>query len=264
MSTTNWENPASESTHGHWLSAPGRYRKRIQSMCSCDPRLESGDVSIGFPSTSHRADTARIVHLGVDHKGAISQRSEYDPANGLREFFQNTGVSTSETVQGNIYLVEAINPTVIAVLGDHFSIHPSFFADHYQLRIAIDEKNPITSVTDNYTLPSARSGNSGNFRLRYYEPLDFGEELPSGPAACAATGRLIEISRSINGSSSIGMARRKCSMWQKIGDDKHWKCMYKLVLKPACLSLTYKVLFFATHKSKTSGLIGMRVLNGSK
>jgi hypothetical protein len=87
-------------------------------------------------------------------------------------------------------------------------------------RIAIDENNPITSVTDNDSLPSTRLGNSGNFRLRHYGPLNFGRELPSSAAAsvaaCAATGRLIEISRSINDNYSIGMARRKCSMWQQI------------------------------------------------
>jgi hypothetical protein len=203
---------------GNWLCPPGPYCDLIDSLCSAEPRLRFEDKIPAIQSTSLWNASSRINHLAVDSQGQ-TKRNQYKTAQDLQDSFSN-----KEDCQGNIYIIESIDRDVINVLGSHFWIHPSFFADHVRLKIvAIGQKRTI----DHNILSSHTFKESDTFCLRYHEPLYFGIQLPSFLAACASTGRHIAVYRDGegHGKSDIGTARRKCSFWQRFEEDGRWNCI---------------------------------------
>ena len=202
-----------------WLAAEGGYSDKVKSLCTSDPRLRQRDPKATTQKTPWEDSGVRVVTLDMEPDGSFGKALEFRHPEKL-----DVHLSKFSSAPGkrSVYILEGIGPGFTSILGDHFSIHPSFFLEHERV-IVMNRK--AQGESDGLALPSMLETRE-HVSLRYFEPLQFDKTPESFRLVCASTGRHIGVQRSDGEFLDVGIIRRKCGMWvrrEQQGDG--WDCL---------------------------------------
>ena len=117
----------------------------------------------------------------------------------------------------NIWLVEGLNCDMVAVLGEHFQMDPSFFLDYErssQWRLRPHEANLVPP------LPSARNPRR-LFCLPYSEVRELGAAF-RGFVSCAETGRYVHQNSWHDSFIGTCTVDRRCCFWSRKTEEGGW------------------------------------------
>ncbi|OLN85561.1 hypothetical protein CCHL11_05797 [Colletotrichum chlorophyti] len=210
---------------GAWL-VDGKYQDFVRSLCYSDPRLRQRDPKAVTERVPFTDDGVRVVKLSLKN-GAFARMEEFDKPVALKSHFHHTA---SHRGRQNIYIAEGLGPGFAGVLGERFSLHPSFFVEHE--RVVVHNLNP-DGESDGVQLPSTIQ-RRGHLEMKYYEVVTFDRSPTSFRWVCAATGRHIGISRGFTWGNSpdeidnylkVGVVRRKCGVWSRRTEGGGWDCL---------------------------------------
>ncbi|GJC89176.1 hypothetical protein ColLi_12014 [Colletotrichum liriopes] len=210
---------------GTWL-ADGGYEGFVRSLCFSDPRLRQRDPKAQIQRIPFTDDGVRVVKLSLEN-GTFARTAEFDEPAGLEAHFRNTA---SLRGRQSIYVVEGLGPGFAGVLGERFSLHPSFFVEHE--RVVVHNLNWM-GESDGVQLPSVIQSR-GHLEMKYYEVVTFDRKPTSFRWVCAATGRHIGVSRDFRWDNSpdemgnylnVGVVRRKCGVWSRRTEGGGWDCL---------------------------------------
>lgn len=205
------------SVDGHWMCVDGEYCKLIERMCSVDPQLRYEDLKAIEQGTPFPGGTPRVVSIQIDGLNNTIRQPTRTDAESFRKYLQSL---PKRGPQKQVHLLEGLSPQFIDVLGRHYNMHPSFFADQQRVILFGTEND---RPNHNTLQPSVLQVDSG-FILRYWEPLHFSTPITTFSIACAATGRHISMTRSGDDYLTVGIVRRKCSFWWRTEPDGGWSC----------------------------------------
>ncbi|KAF6811156.1 hypothetical protein CMUS01_13325 [Colletotrichum musicola] len=210
---------------GSWL-ADGEYLDFVQSLCYSDPRLRQRDPKANTQRIPFTDDNVRVVKLNLKN-GTFARTAEFDEPAGLEAHFCSTA---SQRGRQNVYVVEGLGPGFASVLGERFSLHPSFFVEHE--RVVVHSLG-WAGESDGVQLPSVIRSR-GHLEMKYYEVVTFDRRPTSFRWVCAATGRHIGVSRDFRWDNSpdeidnwldVGVVRRKCGVWSRRTEGGGWDCL---------------------------------------
>lgn len=202
-----------------WLAAKGDYQDFVKSLCTSDPRLRQRDPKAFTQKTPWEDSGVRVVALDLESDGSFGKALEFKHPEKL-----NVHLSKFSSTPGkrSVYILEGTGPGFISVLGDHFSIHPSFFLEHERV-IVMNRK--AQGESDGLALPSMLETRD-HLSMKYFEPLQFDKTPDSFRLVCGSTGRHIGVQRSDGEFLDVGIIRRKCGLWvrrEQQGDG--WDCL---------------------------------------
>ncbi|KAL8380899.1 hypothetical protein RB595_005270 [Gaeumannomyces hyphopodioides] len=207
------------------------YDKLARSLCSCDPRIEKSSVLLGSPSSTKdtwvpwRQVDARVVVLRLGSDGFFQAPIEYTEASDLARHLTAVAaeaVPPADSPSREVYLVEGLCEEFVAVLGGHFQIHPSLFADHERL-VPFGGRHTGESGGIPF-LPSAISGRD-HVALKYHELVVLPARPPGFRNMCATSGRHMAVTRLMGELSEVVISRRKFTFWSKITGSGGWECI---------------------------------------
>jgi hypothetical protein len=209
---------------GDWLSGAGEYRNLIHSLCASDPRLRQRDPKSVKHHIPWSTTPGRVVTLEAYQRPesslAFKQTGAYDTPQSLKIHLETR---PADDVQ-RVYILEGQNPNYVAVLGEYFRMHPSFFTEHERVDVIA---RGIGREGDAVVLPTMAVARE-HFTLKYFELFRLPDCLRNTFwLYCAVTGRHIGATRFLGSFSEIGIVRRKCSVWRRqrqsnIGWDCKW------------------------------------------
>lgn len=214
--------PPNTSNQGDWLSAPGEYRDLIHHLCDSDPRLRRRDPKAVKKHIRWNDVRGKVVMLANQANATeFEQPIMYDTLHGLKEHLETRPTDTLN----RIYILEGQNPDLIASLGEHFRMHPSFFLQHE--RVDVDAQG-ATRESDIMTLPSMAL-NREHYCIKYFEVISLPASLHGTfRLRCTTSGRHIGVTRIMGSFLDLAVVRRKCSIWRRRRSklDGAWDCKY--------------------------------------
>ncbi|WYZ41736.1 hypothetical protein EsH8_V_000631 [Colletotrichum jinshuiense] len=210
---------------GVWL-AGGEYEGFVRSLSFSDPRLKQRDPKAKIQRIPFTDDGVRVVKLSLEN-GTFVRTAEFNEPAVLEAHFRNTA---SLRGRQNVYVVEGLGPGFAGILGERFSLHPSFFVEHE--RVVVHNLNWM-GESDGVQLPSVIQSR-GHLEMKYYEVVTFDRKPTSFRWVCAATGRHIGVSRDFRWDNSpdeidnylnAAVVRRKCGVWSRRTEGGGWDCL---------------------------------------
>jgi hypothetical protein len=204
------------------LSGAGEYRNLIHRLCASDPRLRRRDPKSVKQQIPWNTTPGRVVILEACQQPKSSvhfQRTvSCDTPESLKAHLETRPANDANRV----YMLEGQNPNFIAVLGEYFRIHPSFFAEHERIDVIA---RGVERESDAVVLPTMAVARE-HFTLKYFELFLLPDCLRNTFwLYCALTGRHIGATRFSGSFMEVGIVRRKCSIWRRQGEaNKGWDC----------------------------------------
>lgn len=206
------------------------YGDKTKAFRSFDPNLKVllGDaLAKACPKGS--SQNYRVANMRYNEKTHSFERTgEWTCSEKLDDSLHSAKTFDQNTC--NVLLVEGFSLALYEVIGEHFDVHPSFFADHLSVTVTDDTTTSLPSRTRSSFI-------RGNAMLRYIESMIIEESVDSIPfssMACADSRRHISVteirSEEATGGSTrhedlpsksekktsvpIALVRRKCSYWK--------------------------------------------------
>lgn len=164
-----------------WLCANGPYQDYITERCSSNPALGQADPENSAIPLSNR--DAIVTLLTANNNGTYNRIAKFGPSQHLQTLQER--LRECPVGSGNVWIVENINPNLVATLGEHFKMDPGFFLGYERSskwRRWANEPNLAPALP-------AQINDGAFFSLRYYDLRDFGPEIDSYSVSCADTGR---------------------------------------------------------------------------
>ena len=207
--------------------ATGPYQRRLASLCPKYPNIRYPNQQYPWvndyklPTGTKKLGKVTVLRLEVEQTPA---RTEIIVSQDLREFLQETANAADFGTARRIYLVEAWDPEMIGILGEHFQINPTLLVRQY--RSCMWEKTHQAGNTP--CLPSTFDPKQ-SFSISYYEPRFFLPHLtePQGQTwratwRAAENLRHISLARILGEFDGVGIVHRKVSFWSRKTGDGGW------------------------------------------
>ena len=213
--------PSDPSSHtdGSHISS-GRYGRRVAALASKYPNLRYPDIHCpNYKSPPKSGTLGKVVMLDFQEEQA-PVRTDFGGVTHLKNFFQSSCKEHQAGTVRRLYMIEAWDPELIGVLGEHFQISPAILVR--QQRAAIWEK---VHTSGNTPWLSSTFDPKQSFSITYYEPRYFVPQagLPDSLKwRCAETRRHISRSRVLHEIDNVGMVHRKASYWSTKSSDGGW------------------------------------------
>lgn len=220
--------PGTANSKGIWLTDDPDYQKWVEALSSSDPRLKRRSPR----NTLRRVPwPAPLLRLAVFETDACS------PSTGGQSKWRHTKFQEAESFRESlsipsdpdgrrIIVLEGQNPTYIGILGNHFSIHPSFFVS--QERETTPEALNCDAEMETTALPSTITE---HISMKYYVLLYLPPETRKFGLFCAETGRYISITRILGEFCETGLLHRRCTVWRRYRTaGQGWDCKFLLGL----------------------------------
>ncbi|KAF4628820.1 hypothetical protein G7Y89_g9332 [Cudoniella acicularis] len=199
-------------------------------LCPLNSPLSQGSTSGGLRASawsSRTSSKSRVVALHLEVDNSFGVPTEYTKAEPLQAHL-NQRSNSDRIPRRSVYILEGLSHDITTVLGHHFQLHPSVFADHERL----------VSFADSTTreggglpfLPSAIHGKD-YVTLKYHEPVALSRRPTNFRNLCGTTGRHIAATRVIGKFSDVGVLRRKCTFWSRSRESGSWEC-YEITTSP--------------------------------
>ncbi|KAI1408325.1 hypothetical protein F5Y13DRAFT_204860 [Hypoxylon sp. FL1857] len=201
--------------HGTWLASKGAYQDRSRASCYSDPRLKYRENNATLHQIPWPNRSPRIKAMKYANDGFAKTVADIHPTK-LDGFIRECRGQQHSEAEGSLYIIESLDPDVIATLGHHFDIDPTVFM----------EQNTFRSGTRVSILPSLQRA-TGCLRLTYTELLALPPQaLNNFHLLCSDSGRHIRVSRSYGQFSRVGMVLCKCSvLTRKRPSGNGWDCI---------------------------------------
>ena len=203
--------------------ATGPYQNRLASLCAKYPNIRYPHLQ--YPWVNDYKPPVGTEKLG---KVAVLQfeaeqtptRTDIIVPQDLREFLQKTSNAADFGTARRVYLVEAWDPEIIGILGEHFQINPTLLVRQY--RSGMWEN--IHRAGNTPCLPSTFDPKQ-SFSITYYEPrffLPHVAELQGQTWRAAENLRHISLSRIFDHFDGVGIVHRQASYWSRETGDGGW------------------------------------------
>ena len=210
-----FQNATNSPTIGSHI-ATGSYQDRLASLCPKYPNIRYPNLQ--FPWANDYKLPAGIEKLG---KVAVlkfedkqtPKRTDIIVSQDLHNFLQGTSNATDSGTARRLYLVEAWDPEMIGILGEHFQINPTLLVRQY--RSGMWWK---THRTGNTPCPPSTFDPKQSFSITYYEPRFFLPHvagLQGRTWRAAENFRHISLSRILGQFDGVGIVHRKVSYWSR-------------------------------------------------
>lgn len=158
--------------------------------------------------------------MDVDSTGSLGPAAEF-PSLDLLQAHLLQRKQSNDVPRRSIYLLEALSDDFVAILEQHFQLHPALFTDHERL-VAFPDR--VTGEAGGASfLPSAMHGRD-YVSFKYHELLLMRPQPTKFRNLCDVSGRHIAVTRSMSKLSEVGVARRKCTFWSRVKDHGSWDC----------------------------------------
>ncbi|CAM1510821.1 Fc.00g083340.m01.CDS01 [Cosmosporella sp. VM-42] len=190
-----------------WLCQDGPYQDYISAMSNLNPGFKQAD-----PGNTEEPLSQRQVAISLLEVTNGRILPTYESAS--RQDFPDLGRRLQQRPEGsrNIWLLEGLNPEIVALFGDHFGIDPHFFLEFERTsrwRRKRDEANLLRP------LPSTRSSQQ-HFCIPYYEVRELApEHIRSYSISCAETGRYLALNKWNGSWLGTSIVDRKCGFWSR-------------------------------------------------
>ena len=197
-----------------WLCSEGPYQQYTAAMSKLRPGLTHPDPGNVEAPLSMRQPAATL--LKVNDAKSIQRFFDLEAGQdiaSLRRQLQHHAEGTR-----NIWLIEGINPEIVATLGNHFRMDPSFFLDYERTskwRRKPDEPNLLPF------LPSTRDSQR-LFCLPYYEVQELGPPFEGHSVGCADTGRYVARNKWDGSFVGTCIVDRRCCFWSRETANGGW------------------------------------------
>ena len=217
----SFRNATNSPTIGSHI-ATGPYQCRLASLCPKYPNIR-------YPNLKYAVNDYKLP-AGIEKLGKVAvlkfgdeqtpKRTDIIVPQDLRNFLQETSNATDFGTARRVYLVEAWDPELIGILGEHFQINPTLLSRQY--RCAMWEK---THQSGNTPCPPSTFDPQQSFSINYYEPRFFLPDVAKlqGQTWRAAENlRHISLSRILGEYDNVGIVHRKASYWSKRTGSGGW------------------------------------------
>lgn len=203
--------------------ATGLYQRRLASLCSKYPNIRYPNLQYPWvndyklPPGADKLGKVTVLRLEVER---TPTRTDIVVPQDLREFLQATSNAADFGTARRVYLVEAWDPEIIGILGEHFQINPTLLVRQY--RSGMWEKTHQAGNTP--CLPSTFDPEQ-SFSIVYYEPrffLPHIAEFQGQTWRAAENLRHISVSRILGEFDGVGIVHRKVSYWSRRTGDGGW------------------------------------------
>ena len=203
--------------------ATGPYQRRLASLCQKYPNIRYPHQQYTWvndyklPAGAEKLGKVTVLQLEVEQSPT---RTDIIVSQDLCGYLQETANAADFGSARRIYLVEAWDPEIIGILGEHFQINPTLLVRQY--RSGMWEK---THQAGNTPCLSSTFDPKQSFSITYYEPRFF---LPpvaefQGPTWRAAENlRHISRSRILGQFDGVGIVNRKVSYWSRKSGEGGW------------------------------------------
>lgn len=199
--------PRTTEDDGTWLSSEGPYLNLIKQSCARQPNLELPDGRNRAVLLCDRQNIrASLFELGTENQ--ISSPTEFPTFVDLQKHFKHPRLDACR----RIYLVEGLNPQIVALLGDQLNVDPIFFVTHERTSTYLRwpyEPNLAPC------LPSLLDGGQ-SFTASYYDVRVLSEQLGTFSVVCAESGRDALRTKLGKEWEPTVILHRKCSFWKTI------------------------------------------------
>ncbi|WXC41208.1 hypothetical protein QX201_001024 [Fusarium graminearum] len=199
--------PRTTEDDGTWLSSEGPYLNLIKQSCARQPNLELPDGRNRAVILCDRQNIrASLFELGTENQ--ISSPTEFPTFVDLQKHFKHPRLDACR----RIYLVEGLNPQIVALLGEQLNVDPIFFVTHERTSTYLRwpyEPNLAPC------LPSLLDGGQ-SFTASYYDVRVLSEQLGTFSVACAESGRDALRTKLGKEWEPTVILHRKCSFWKTI------------------------------------------------
>ncbi|KAH6964668.1 hypothetical protein DER45DRAFT_592302 [Fusarium avenaceum] len=207
------------SSHNRsWIAWDGPYQDQIDGLCAFHPYLR-------YPNTRHRKYgitwenrqvNIRTIEFGNDQNDEILVSSVSGPESLDRRLEKER---KNNKPRKTTYIFEGMNRDVATILGNHFQMHPSLFANY--------DRTANCGSTDNglYSPLATSLATQPYLSLPYRDLFILPSELTGYfRLGCSNTGRGINSIR-VNGSfDPVATINRKCFIWTETRKDG-WTCI---------------------------------------
>ena len=217
-----YQNATNSPTIGSHI-ATGSYQGRLASLCPKYPNIRYPNLQ--YPWANDYKPPAGIKKLGkvailkFEDKQVPKRTDIIVPAD-LHNFLQTTSNATNSATARRLYLVEAWDPEMIGILGEHFQINPTLLVRQY--RAGMWEK---THQSGNTPCPASTFDPKQSFSITYYEPRSLfphDTELQGRSWRAAENFRHISLSRILGEFDGVGIVHRKASYWSRRTGSGGW------------------------------------------
>ena len=202
--------------------ATGPYQCRLASLCPKYPNIR-------YPNIKYAVNDYKLP-AGIENLGKVAvlkfgdeqtpKRTDIIVPQDLRNFLHETSNATDFGIARRVYLVEAWDPELIGILGEHFQINPTLLVRQY--RSGWSEK---AHQSGNTPCPPSTFDPQQSFSIKYYEPrffLSHVAELQRQTWRAAETCRHISLSRILGQFDGVGIVHRKASYWSRRRNHGGW------------------------------------------
>lgn len=196
--------------------ATGSYQGRLASLCAKYPNIRYPNLQ--FPWANDYKPPAGIEKLGkvavleFEDKQTV-KRTDIIVSQDLQTFLQRTSNATDSDTSRRLYLVEAWDPEMIGIIGEHFQVNPTLLVRQY--RSGMWEK--VHQSGNMPCLPTTFDPKQ-SFSITYYEPRSFLSRvtgLQERTWRAAENFRHISLSRILGQFDGVGIVHRKVSYWSR-------------------------------------------------
>ena len=208
-----------EVRQSNWLSTPGPYRDYVASLCSLNPTLETADRSNTWAPLIHRRASMTILEIR-EKKPPL--RVDIASSIKLQLYYSNPEMQDDNKFpRRRIHIFEGICPDFASVLGDKFTIDPSFFVDQERTSISEVQHEGVRMLSS--LLSSSEPDKQ--FIMKYFEVRHLSAVKPKDSPICERTGKSIVVQNGFSKSGTIGIVHQATSLWLH-QDGKNWDGEY--------------------------------------
>ncbi|KAF2689748.1 hypothetical protein K458DRAFT_358788 [Lentithecium fluviatile CBS 122367] len=203
-----------EKPRGDWLCAEGPYQDYINKLCGANPALGLADPENSAIPLSRREVWVTLLRADESHRyHRIEDLDASRKPDGLTRQLRDSPAGAK-----NVWIVENINRDVVAILGEHFKMDPTFFLGYERSskwRRYAHEPNMAP------VLPTLTSS-VDFFSLKYFDLRDFGPGIESYSVSCADTGRHLYRTKWNDFWISPSIVDRSCAVYRRKTEKGGW------------------------------------------
>ena len=218
----SFQNATNSPTIGsHIATRP--YQGRLASLCLKYPNVRYPNLQYPWANDYKLPPgikkLGKVAVLKFEDKQA-PRRTDIIVSQDLHNFLQEASNATDSVTARRLYLVEAWDPEMIGILGEHFQINPTLLVRQY--RSGMWEK---THQAGNTPCPPSTFDPKQSFSILYYETRLFFPhltELQGQTWRAAENFRHISLSRILGQFDGVGIVHRKVSYWSRRTGSGGW------------------------------------------
>lgn len=199
----------------HHLSSAGAYQTQTQKLRKKYPNLVHADWKVPYPVRDTHKVRGRLKLLDLSSTPVAPK--ELTPEQLKRELTSTQPGQQANNVARRLYLLEAVDPDFVAVLGEHFRLNPTIFMRHQ--RTALWEND---HKQGNTPFLASHQDASKSFIMEFCEIRYFHRTFETGSARNPLDHRHIGVAKLDGVYQKVGLLHQKASFWCRKSTSGGW------------------------------------------